>query len=265
MSTSQPAAAASVLPIGRIYRAAQPGVVEISAGSGTSQAQGSGWVYDSCRARRHEPARGRGRERHHRPLRERLVAPGDAGRHRSLDGPRGADGGRAGIAPPSPRARGLRAVSASATPSWRWAARSGSRARSRAASSSALHREMTAPNNFTINDSIQTDAAINHGNSGGPLLNMRGPGRRRQRADRERVGRQRRRRVRDPLEHRALDRLAAHRDGRGRARLPRDHDGDDRGRGRRDGGEARDSRGRRRHPAPRPGDDRRRRAGPDRR
>jgi S1-C subfamily serine protease len=39
---------------------------------------------------------------------------------------------------------------------------------------SALHRPLTAPNDFTIDDVIQTDASINSGNSGGPLLGANG-------------------------------------------------------------------------------------------
>lgn len=39
---------------------------------------------------------------------------------------------------------------------------------------SAIGREIQSPNGFTIENAVQTDASLNHGNSGGPVLDTQG-------------------------------------------------------------------------------------------
>ena len=87
---------------------------------------------------------------------------------------------------------------------------------------SALQREITAPNGFTIDNVLQTDAPINPGNSGGPLLNAAGRSDRPQLPDRDRrLGRrQRRHRLRRADQHRQVRALPA---GEGRDRARRLH------------------------------------------
>ena len=90
---------------------------------------------------------------------------------------------------------------------------------------SALARQLQAPNGFTIQNVIQTDAAVNPGNSGGPLIDAQRQRDRDQLPDRDRrrQRRQHRHRLRGPEQQGEGDRRPAQGQGQGRARLPRHH------------------------------------------
>ena len=150
------------------------------------QSLGSGFVDRQGGPHRHELPRRPGRQADQRQLLERRQHEGDGRRHRPVERPRRPQDRRELARADAAAARQLRRRCRSATRSSRSATRSGSTARSPPGIVSAIQRAITAPNGYTIDHVIQTDAAINHGNSGGPLLNRPRPGDRRQLADRDR-------------------------------------------------------------------------------
>jgi S1-C subfamily serine protease len=182
VGAASPAAASSGLSVNAIYRLANRGVVEITSTSGTSDpfggsqqtaASGSGFVYDaqgdivtndhvvdgaqSISVRFWNgatyPAKLVGSDASTDVAVIRVDAPSSVLHPLSLGDSDEAQVGDPVVAIGSPF--GLEETVTSGIVS-------------------ALHREMTSPNGFTIANSIQTDAAINHGNSGGPLLDAHG-------------------------------------------------------------------------------------------
>jgi putative serine protease PepD len=168
-----PAETADGLSVGSIYRNSAESVVEIMTAAGAQAAQGSGFVYDDAG---------------HIVTNEHVVQNGNSINVRFSDGStRPAE--VAGTDPSTDLAVLLVDAPASFLEPLRLGDSSevevgdavvamgspfGLEGTITSGIVSALHRQIEAPNTFTIADTIQTDAAINHGNSGGPLLDDRG-------------------------------------------------------------------------------------------
>jgi putative serine protease PepD len=181
---AEPASSTDPLSIGEIYRRARKGVVELTVtstqtngfpfgGSGTQRAQGSGFVYDTkghIVTNQHvvagassvtvtfwngttEKARVVGTDASTDLAVLQVDAPASLLVPLDLGDSRGVAVGDSVVAIGSPF--GLEETVTSGIVS-------------------AVGRQISSPNGFAIDDAIQTDAAINHGNSGGPLLDTEG-------------------------------------------------------------------------------------------
>jgi putative serine protease PepD len=176
------ASSSAPLSVNQIYRRANRGVVEITVttsgenapfGGGSAQAQGSGWVYDTDG---------------HIVTNDHVVDGAQSISVRFWNGKtysasvvgtdQSTDLAVIKVDAPSPVLHPLQVGDSSALQVGDGVVAIGSpfglEETVTSGIVSALHRAIAARNNFTINDSIQTDAAINHGNSGGPLLNAQG-------------------------------------------------------------------------------------------
>jgi putative serine protease PepD len=170
---SQPAAKTDSLSVNGIYRRAHKGVVEISVTSVTQRAEGSGFVYD---------------EQGHVVTNQHVVDGATSVSVRFWNGATydarvvGTDSSTdlavLEVDAPHSLLQPLSLGDSSAVAVGDEVVAIGSpfglEETVTSGIVSALHREMTSPSGFAIDDSIQTDAAINHGNSGGPLLDAQG-------------------------------------------------------------------------------------------
>ncbi len=171
--SAQPAANQSGLTDAEIYRSAYKGVVEITVSVSGGQAQGSGFVYDSkgdIVTNEHVVDGASGIT---------VTFPDGSNYDATLVGSDAStDLGVIKVDAPASKLQALSLGDSSqlavGDPVVAIGSPFGLEGSLSSGVVSALHRDMTSPNGFAIADSIQTDAAINHGNSGGPLLDGSG-------------------------------------------------------------------------------------------
>ena len=173
VQNSEPVAIGTPLSVNSIYKRAYRGVVEITVRGTGSSAEGSGFVYDSSG---------------HIVTNQHVVNDGESisvkfwnGKTYSaqlIGGDSSTDLAVLKVNAPAsqlfPLTLGSSSKAAVGDPVVAIGSPFGLEETVTAGIVSALHRSIDSQSQFAIPDSIQTDAAINHGNSGGPLLNAQG-------------------------------------------------------------------------------------------